>query len=158
MKKKLTPENFLPLLKEIIENGGIFPLVVTGTSMTPTLYSDRDTVNLVSPENKVPRKYDVVLFVRNDGKFVLHRIIKVLPEQQFLINGDSQTWTEIVDGTHIIAVVESFSRKNRFISCSSPTFRIYSRVWCLLRPVRPFLFRCSAMLKKFLSRNRLSVF
>ena len=153
MKKKLSPEEFLPLLKEITENGGIFPLTVTGTSMTPTLYSNRDTVNLVSPKTKTPQKYDIVLFVRNDGKPVLHRIIKKLPDNQFLINGDSQTWTEIISSSQIIAVTQSFTRNHKMIFCNSFKFRLYSRTWCFFRPLRPLFFRVSYHAKRKSERS-----
>ncbi len=147
MKKRLSSEQLLPLLKDITENNGIFPLTVTGTSMTPTLYSERDIVNLVSPKNRVPKKYDIVLFVRNDGKVVLHRIIKILPNNRFLINGDSQTWTEIIHQTQIIAVTQSFVRKEKIVSCDSFRVKLYSCMWCLLRPLRPQLFRLFSRLK-----------
>ena len=150
MKKTVNSEELLPLIKEITENGGTFPLVVTGTSMTPTLYSERDMVSLVSPKIKKPKKYDIVLFLRNDGKPVLHRIIKKLPDSQFLINGDSQTWTETIDSSQIIAVTQSFRRKQKFILCQSFRFRLYSHIWCLLKPLRPFLFRFSLHIKSFL--------
>ncbi len=148
MKKQLSSEEFLPLLEEITRNGGIFPLIVTGTSMTPTLYGNRDTVNLVSPKTNIPRKYDIVLFVRKDGKPVLHRIIKKLPDSQFLINGDSQTWTEIIHSSQIIAVVQNFRRKQKIISCNSFRFRLYSRIWCFFRPLRPHFFRLSHRIKR----------
>ena len=150
MKKRLSSEQLLPLLKDITENNGIFPLTVTGTSMTPTLYSERDIVNLVSPKNRIPKKYDIVLFVRNDGKVILHRIIKILPDNRFLINGDSQTWTEIICQTQIVAVAQSFIRNQKHISCNSFTMKLYSRVWCLFRPLRPLFFRLSSFLKKTL--------
>ena len=148
MKKQLSPEEFLPLFEKITKSNGIFPLTVTGTSMTPTLYSNCDTVNLVSPKIKAPQKYDIVLFVRNDGKLVLHRIIRTLPNKQFLINGDSQTWTEIISSSQIIAVTQSFTRNHKLISCNSFKFKFYSRIWCFFRPLRPVLFRISKNIKR----------
>ena len=137
----------MPLLIEkmrtVTAAGGVFPLRVMGYSMNPTLGSARDIVHLVSPTQRPPKKGEIVFFVRSDGRGVLHRLIRVLPDGNFLINGDAQSWTETIRPEQVIAVVSNFERKNRQISCDSHIYRMYVRLWELLRPVRPAI--CGAM-------------
>ena len=123
--------------------GETFPLRVMGYSMNPTLGSTRDTVYLVSPEQRPPKKGEIVFFVRPDGRGVLHRLIRILPDGNFLINGDAQSWTENICPDQIIAVVSRFERKNKKISCDGRLYRVYVLLWEFLRPVRPTI--CSIL-------------
>ncbi|MEE1280813.1 MAG: S24/S26 family peptidase [Acutalibacteraceae bacterium] len=146
-KKVCSYEELLSIIEASISKNGVFPLVVTGTSMTPTLYSNRDVVHLVSPTYKTPKKYDIVLFKRPDGAVILHRIIKKLPNNRYLINGDSQTWTEEINSSQIVAITKSYIKNNKKTSCNTTGYKIKSAIWCTTRRFRPFLFKFSSLLK-----------
>jgi aryl carrier-like protein len=103
---------------------------------------------LVSSTVKPYKKYDIVLFKKKNNKVVLHRIIKLLPDNKLLINGDSQTWTEEIDSSQVIAVVKSFKRKNKVIDCDNLLYRLKISLWSKTRKARPFLFSLSARLKR----------
>lgn len=126
-------------MRKVTAAGGVFPLHVMGYSMIPTLGNGRDIVWLVSTEQRPPKKGEILFFVRPDGHGVLHRLIRVLPDGNFLINGDAQSWTEIIFPQQVIAVVSHFKRKNRLISCDGRLYRAYVRLWEFLRPVRPVI-------------------
>ena len=130
-------------MRKVTATGGTFPLRVMGYSMNPTLGNARDIVWLVSPAERPPKKGEIVFFVRPDGRGVLHRLIRVLPDGNFLINGDAQSWTETIRPEQVIAVVSRFRRKNRPISCDGQFYRMYVGIWELLRPVRPAI--CGVM-------------
>lgn len=147
-KKVCSYKELLSIIEASISENGVFPLVVTGTSMTPTLYSERDVVHLVSPTYKLPEKYDIVLFKRPDGAVILHRIIKKLPDNRFLINGDSQIWTEEINFSQIVAVTKSYVKNNKKISCDTTGYKIKSAIWCKTRRFRPFLFKLSSVLNR----------
>lgn len=147
-KKVCSYKELLSIIEASISENGVFPLVVTGTSMTPTLYNERDVVHLVSPTYKLPEKYDIVLFKRSDGAVILHRIIKKLPDNRFLINGDSQIWTEEINFSQIVAVTKSYVKNNKKISCDTTGYKIKSAIWCKTRRFRPFLFKLSSVLNR----------
>ena len=147
-KKVFSTEELLPIIENAVENNGTFTLTVTGTSMTPTLYSNRDVVHLVSTNVKPYKKYDIVLFKRKDGKVVLHRIIKLLPNNKLLINGDCQMWTEEIEDSQIIAVVKSFKRKEKLVNCDNFFYKLRISLWCKTRKLRPVYFKLSAILKR----------
>lgn len=146
-RKSYSFEKLLTIIEATIKDNGVFPLTVTGTSMTPTLYSNRDVVHLVSVDSKPPKKYDIVLFKRTDGTVILHRIIKTLPNNKLLINGDSQSWTEEIEASQIIAVVKSYKRNNKNINCDTIGYKINSALWCSTRKIRPVLFKVSKIFK-----------
>lgn len=151
-------EELVPVIREVLEAGGAFTLKVTGFSMTPTLKHLRDQVQLVSPDVRPPRTGEIVFFDRGTGVYVLHRIIKQLPDGQLRINGDAQDWTECIRREQIIGVVSRIERRGRWISCDAPVYRGWVKVWGLTRPVRPFLFRmrrgAGRILKCLLKREK----
>jgi phage repressor protein C with HTH and peptisase S24 domain len=57
-----------------MEMTGSFVLTATGSSMEPFLKGGRDRVTLVPPGARPVRRGDVVLFQRDCGAFVLHRV------------------------------------------------------------------------------------
>ncbi len=147
-KKVCSTNTLLPIIENTIAQNGIFSLLVTGSSMTPTLYGNRDIVHLVSTNVKPYKKYDIVLFRRTGDNVVLHRIIKLLPNDRLLINGDCQNWTEEIESSQVIAVVKSFKRKNKLIDCDNLLYRFKISLWCKTIKIRPFLFKISALLKR----------
>ena len=102
-KKKISLDEIYPIIKEKIENGGTVQLPITGTSMLPLLVWGRDTVELTKCEN--PQKYDIIFYRRDDGHFVLHRIVGK-NENGFILCGDNQFILEYgITDKHIIGVV-----------------------------------------------------
>ncbi|MCI6738317.1 MAG: S24/S26 family peptidase, partial [Intestinibacter sp.] len=89
-------KDLVPIMEEVIQSGGSCKLKVTGYSMTPTLRHLKDSVVLVSPEKRQPKKNEIVFIKRDTGKHVLHRIRKIIDDQSFIMNGDAQQWTEVV--------------------------------------------------------------
>ena len=130
---------FIKKMRDITASGNVFQLRVMGYSMNPTLGHARDTVYLVSPTQRAPQKGDIVFFVRPDGQGVLHRLIRVLPDGCFLMNGDAQCWTETIRPEQVVAVVSHFIRKGKDISCDGHIYRCYVRLWGALRPLRPLI-------------------
>lgn len=117
------------------EDQSIIPLMVTGSSMVPFLLDRRSVVYLKKDSAYVPHRGDIVMFMRVDGSWVLHRVLKVLPDGRLVINGDGQRWTEIIYPYQIMAHVTCFVRKKREVSVENKTYRILSRVWMRLRPI-----------------------
>jgi ABC-type cobalamin/Fe3+-siderophores transport system ATPase subunit len=74
---------------------------------------------------------DIVLYRRDNGKFVLHRIIRVTPEG-YLISGDNQYELEAVSRQQMLAVVSAFTRKGRSHTLREPGYRLYRWAWVKL--------------------------
>lgn len=124
-------ENF----QSVISKKGIIISTVVGTSMYPLLRQRVDTVLLKKIERPL-KKYDVVLFQRDSGKYVLHRVLKA-KAGKYVICGDNQWKKEYtVKDENMVAIMEGFYRKEKYISTSNFWYKIYSRLAVFLRPWR----------------------
>ena len=133
-KKKISLDEIYPIIKEKIETGGTVQLPITGTSMNPLLYWGRDTVELIKCEN--PQKYDIIFYRRDDGHFVLHRIVGE-NKNGFILCGDNQVKKEYgIQNKHIIAVVKSITRKGKTFSVNNFLYKLYVILWTLILPLR----------------------
>ncbi len=134
IKKKISLDEIYPVIKEKIDIGGTVQLPITGTSMLPLLVWGRDTVELIKCEN--PQKYDIVFYRRDDGAFVLHRIVGK-NENGFILCGDNQVQKEYgITDKHIIAVVKSITRKGKTFNVDKFSYKFYVKLWTLILPFR----------------------
>lgn len=131
----------LPLIEEVFAAGGSFPLPVTGTSNLPTLKGGRDEVSLARVEGPL-KKGDLPLYRRDNGQFVLHRIVSVDPDGSFVCCGDHQWVPEPgIRPAQIVGVVVSLRRKGRSFSADAKLYRLWVRLWVRLLKRRRLLIR-----------------
>ena len=136
--KKLTSINdMIPLIEERIKSGGNVSFTPMGVSMYPMLRNGRDSV-VLSPLPDRLKKYDVILYRRANGKYVLHRIIGV--GKKYTCIGDNQYQKEKgIEHSQVIAVVSSFTRKGKEYSVNDFGYKLYCRVWHYTRALRKIL-------------------
>lgn len=131
-------------------------LTVTGNSMFPFLRHTRDSVLLSDAKNLHISKGDIVLFKRDTGQCILHRVCRYKNDDNIYFVGDAQTGIEgPIAKSEIIALVKSVYRNGIEISCRSFWWRTLSFIWLLVLPIRPFcinLFTKSIqILRRFIS-------
>lgn len=103
---------------------------ITGTSMLPLLKEGRDRVELEPCCQERLKKGDVVLYKKNDGTLVLHRIIKTENGEFFTVLGDHQFKNaERVNKNQIIAVACGFFIKGRYVTEKTRWYRMYKKIW-----------------------------
>ena len=103
---------------------------ITGTSMLPLLKEGRDLVELEACSQERLKKGDVVLYKKNDGTLVLHRIIKTENGEFFTVLGDHQfNDAERVNPNQIIAVAQGFFINGRYIDEKTRWYRLYKKLW-----------------------------
>lgn len=133
-ERELSMEQLMPLFQEVLAAGKSVTFSPKGTSMLPMLRQGRDTVTL-SPVPERLRKYDLPLYRRDNGQFVLHRIIRV--GETYTCMGDNQYKPEPgLRRDQMIAVMTSFCRNGRTVSADDAGYRFYCRLWCAVRPLR----------------------
>lgn len=102
--------------------------------MMPMLRQGRDTV-LLSPVPERLRKYDIPFYRRDNGQFVLHRIVAV--GENYTCIGDNQFELEPnVRADQMIAVVTAFTRDGKEIPMTNWFYQCYCRFWHYSRPIR----------------------
>lgn len=103
---------------------------MAGTSMMPLLKEGRDRVELEPCSQERLKKGDVVLYKKNDGTLVLHRIIKTENREFFTVLGDHQFKNaERVNKNQIIAVACGFFIKGRYVTEKTRWYRMYKKIW-----------------------------
>ena len=138
MIKEVSIYDISPVLEETIMSGIDVKLTVTGNSMFPTLRSKRDSV-LISKDYDSLKKYDIPLYKRDNGEYILHRVIKI-KNGMFCANGDNQyTVEENIPEASVIGVVKEIYRGDKTILCYSFRYKIYSIFWVAVRPMRGLL-------------------
>lgn len=103
---------------------------IAGTSMMPLLKEGRDRVELEPCSQERLKKGNVVLYKKNDGTLVLHRIIKTENKEFFTVLGDHQFKNaERVNKNQIIAVACGFFIKGRYVTEKTRWYRLYKKIW-----------------------------
>ncbi len=122
-------------LEDILKRDGVLVYKTRGKSMLPMLRQNRDLVT-IRPVSGRLKKFDVPLYRRKSGGYLLHRIIAVT-ENGYVIRGDN-TYTNETDVTDsdIVGVLTSFRRNGKDCSVDSKSYRLYVRVWNALYPFR----------------------
>ena len=125
-----------PMIQKAFDNGEDFNLITAGTSMLPMLRDREDTVVLSQKKGKL-KKYDLPLYKRADGSFVLHRIVGK-GKDGYKMSGDNHPMIEYpVTDDQIIAVVSAYIRDGKRISIDSLGYKIYCRWHCnIKKPLR----------------------
>lgn len=133
-----SPEVLMAPLLELVEQGQTVPLVISGGSMSPFLVHRRDTVYLSKPGRPL-RKGDMILYRRDGGSYVLHRICRVRKDCFDLV-GDAQTVIERgVRPGQVLALVTAVRRKGQLLQNGSFWWTFFETVWIRLIPLRPTL-------------------
>lgn len=150
-EKDVTMAELLPLFEEALSAGKTVRFAPRGVSMKPMLRQGKDSV-ILSPVPERLYKYDLPLYRREDGKFILHRIIAV-EDGHYVCCGDNQTEPESpVYHRQVIGLVTAFTRGERLISTAAPGYRLYCRLWCGARPLLKLYKRSRAFLARIKRR------
>ena len=119
-------EEVMPRIRENLAKGKNVQLAPMGDSMLPMLKGGRDSI-LLSPLPPHLRKYDVALYQRADGSYVLHRIVGE-KNGSYICCGDNQRKAESgIPHSKMIAVMTAFIRNGKFHSADEWGYRLYSR-------------------------------
>lgn len=127
-------EHLVELLSLQLEHG-CATLAVTGASMMPMLRHGRDLVRLERLE-RPPRRGDVLLYRRESGQYILHRVVRAEKKTGLWCSGDNQWQEEAILPTQVLAVVCAFCRKGKWYTVDHLGYQMYVRLWVGLFPFR----------------------
>ena len=142
-------EDIAEVIAERIALGQSVELSPRGISMRPLLREGRDTVTFTRAPERL-KKYDLPLYRRADGKYVLHRVVG-FHNGRYVMCGDNQYKKEQgIDHGQIIAIVSAISRDGRQVNLRGPLYRAYVVLWCESRPLRYLAYRVLRKIKRIL--------
>jgi signal peptidase I len=134
--------------EEELDRKGYLVYTNTGCSMMPMLHQHHDILLIEKPHGRL-KKYDIPLYRRSDGKYILHRILEVRPHD-YVICGDNNTVKEYVQDKDIIGVLTSYTRDGVTHHLNEPSYKLYVHMWCDFFPLRVLYLRT----RRFASRQR----
>lgn len=148
IEKDLRMEQLMPLIRERLEAGQSVRFSPRGVSMLPMLRQGTDSV-VLSPLPEKLQRYDLPLYQRESGQYVLHRVIGV--GDTYTCMGDNQFAPEPgLEHRQMIALVTAFYRGEKYHSVTEPGYRLYCRLWYRSRRLRRFWRRGIGWLKRHL--------
>jgi len=117
-----------------LAEAGYYVSTTVGASMRPMLRNRSDRVIIRPVEGRLS-KWDLPLYKRPDGKYVLHRVIGV-KDGYYIIRGDNTFAKEIVPDEWILGVVTEFYRGDRHVMADDKGYRRYAAFWHAIYPLR----------------------
>ena len=148
-----TSAEFIEIIEDAVKKGGSMPLVVTGDSMNPFMKDGRDTVWLEACKTSDYKRGKILLFRREDGKVVLHRVKKIFPDGILVMHGDAQYWCEEIKEEQVLAVVTFIERNEKKTSCNSLIYKIKIEFWQFFKSVRLLIYRVKQKIKKIFGKS-----
>ena len=134
------------LIEDELDLHGVYASTTSGVSMQPLFKTHRDVVIIAKPTGEL-KKYDVALYRSPAGKYILHRVVKVL-DDEYLIRGDNTYVIEHISKDRIIGVLVEFNRKGKRQKCTDKSYMAYSRFWNFIYPLRFVVYHIRRFLGK----------
>lgn len=140
-KQEIKLEQMEETIRKVLEKGGTFTFYPRGTSMQPFVVQGRDKITLESLPTQV-KKYDVILYKRENGAFVLHRVVGK-KEDGYVFRGDNQFVNEYgIKREQMIGIMTEIIRGDDVIRVNDTKHRLWARFWVntvFFRRVKNFL-------------------
>ncbi len=110
-------------IEEEISRTGKLLQTTVGDSMEPML-KNRENIVVLEKAEGILKKYDLPLYKRPNGQYVLHRIIKVR-KNNYIVCGDNRWKTEIIPHEWVIACTSGYYKNGNFISVNDKSYCKY---------------------------------
>ena len=137
--------------EEELEQSGKLVYPNVGVSMRPLIKQDRDLLIIEKAKGRL-KKYDIPLYKRPNGQYVLHRVVKVR-ENDYVILGDNCVSKEYgITDSQILGVLTSLVRNGKEVDFNSFGYKLYVRARYAHYPVRVIISRLKRLAKKILRR------
>ena len=133
---KVSLNELSDLLLGLLNDGIDVKLDITGISMVPMLVPNRDSVVLRKSCGKDLKVNDVVLYKRDDGDYVLHRLWAIKGNEYIMVGDGQRVLERGLQDKNILAKVVSFTRGAKKINIDSKKYKLYIAVWRFFRPFR----------------------
>ena len=121
-------------IERVLSEEGMYVSCVVGRSMEPMLHERRDTVAVV-PVTERLKKYDIALY-RVGEKYVLHRVVKVLPDSYVMCGDNCVILERGITDSDVIGRLERAWRGEKEIALDGFGYKLYSRAKVLGFPIR----------------------
>lgn len=129
-------------IKTELEEGRPVLVTTSGVSMEPLLHDKHKknaTQVLIVPITEPCKVGDMPLVLMADGRYILHRIIKIEEELGtifYITRGDNCITTEKVAAEQVLGIVSEIYYKKCTLRMSDTRYRFYVKMWSIVYPTR----------------------
>ncbi len=140
--------------EELLAVKGFLVYTNVGWSMFPLLRERRDIIEIRKKKPGRCEKYDVVLY-KCHGKYILHRILRVLPDG-YIVAGDHNSFLDpIVKDDDILGVMKRVIRDGKDITMDDLRYRLYVHLLCDCYPLRMFFLRGMSFTRRLWKKTQI---
>lgn len=133
--------------EEILAREGRLVYTNVGDSMLPLIREGKDLLVIESPQGRLNR-YDIPLYRRESGQYVLHRVLRVR-EEDYVLCGDNRWSRETgITDRHILGVLKAIIRDGTELPLAGWKYRLYVFLWCDLFPLRAVILLGLSILRR----------
>lgn len=134
--------------EDILNSGEILYYRNKGDSMYPLIEENKCILKIIPKPNSRLKVGDIPLYKRDNGKYVLHRIIKV-KSYEYYLRGDNRVFTERgIEDRHIIGVLDSIIKDGKEIKVYGNTSKLFLLKLKIKFVFEYIAFRFNNLLKK----------
>lgn len=138
---------YLDAVCKMLWDGAVnVPVPVQGVSMRPFLRNG--DFAYLEPIREPVKKGDIVLFQRENGQYILHRVYKILPAGGYLMLGDAQLVTEPVEAEQLRGKVSSVRCAGQIVKSGDFRWWFFESPWRWLAPWRGQISRLRERFRK----------
>lgn len=153
MQCRSDTELYMEKARLLLQAGDRVPLPVQGNSMAPFLVSGRDLVWLEKP-GRPPRVGDILLYRRESGRYILHRVCAVR-EGTLTMIGDAHSIREPgIRPEQLLGRAVCVRRKGRLLEPGDLLWEFFAKIWIRMIPVRRPVLRAVTGILKLTGRKQ----
>lgn len=142
-------EDFVPVAREMLEDGIEYSFEVPNSDMMPTLRDFYDTVT-VAKSNTELHKNDVVLYQKDSGEYAVSRIVYINGET-YSLSCDGLSTTEYnIHENQIIGIMTSFQRKDKTINVENKYYLYYMKALPFVKIIYSFYASLKTKIQNFI--------
>ena len=117
-------------IEDELNKNGVLVYTNDGDSMFPLIRKKGDLI-VIQKCNRPLKKYDIPLYKRSSGQYVLHRIVGFDKDNAYVICGDNRYNKEYgITDDNVLGILTSVIRNGKEIKMDSFLCRLYSHLWC----------------------------
>ena len=148
MSERISNAEFLAVMEEAFRRNQQIRFTPSGTSMLPMLDGENDTVTFAPPPDRL-KKYDVAFYRRKNGQLVLHRLVRIDQDGDYVFSGDNQYFYEPgIRNEDILALMVAFTHDGKEYTVKDFSYRLYIRRMMLKKRLRMLASRLIRKLRK----------
>ena len=156
-----TMEALIPVICSFFDEGKKVIIGAVGNSMRPLIRHKKDSIILEKYSGSALGIGDMAFYKRENGQYVLHRIVGIADDDSYIMMGDNQTVAETgITKQQIIAIPTAVIRGNKTVSVNLNRYRRYASFWAksvFFRKLNIKLFALKIKIYRIFSGKKVSV-